>query len=70
MLELTGGADPAASETVMLDTGLTHQQMAGLISTTRETFSSAIRRLAASRIVRPQRLRLKILDRGALHNFA
>ncbi|MDP6758699.1 MAG: Crp/Fnr family transcriptional regulator [Chloroflexota bacterium] len=65
LLELTGGADPAAGETVVLDTGLTHQQMAGLIGTTRETFTSTISRLAASRIVRPQRLRLEILDRGA-----
>ncbi len=70
LLELTGGADPAAGETVVLDTGLTHQQMAGLIGTTRETFTSTISRLAASQIVRPQRLRLEILDRGALHNFA
>jgi len=58
------------ANTVVLDTGLTHQQMAGLIGTTRETFTSTISRLAASQIVRPQRLRLEILDRGALHNFA
>ena len=70
LLELTGETDPIGGETVTLNTGLTHQQMAGLIGTTRETFTSTISRLAASRIVRTQRRRLEILDIGALHRIA
>ena len=53
-----------------LESGLTHQQMAGMIGTTRETFTSTISQLAAAHIVRPQRRRLEIPDVSALQSIA
>ena len=70
LLELTGDQETRGGETVTLESGLTHQQMAGMIGTTRETFTSTISQLAASHIVRPQRRRLEILDIGALQSIA
>ena len=69
LLELTGDQDRRVGETVTLETGLTHQQMAGMVGTTRETFTSTISRMAASHIVRPQRRRLEILDMTALQGI-
>lgn len=49
--------------------GLTHQQMASLVGTTRETFTSTLSKLAHMNIVRSKRRTLYILDLPALEKF-
>jgi len=70
LLELTENQESRGGAAVTLESGLTHQQMAGMIGTTRETFTSTISQLAAAHIVRPQRRRLEILDVSALQSIA
>ncbi len=48
---------------------LTHQQMASLVGTTRETFTSTLSKLAHLNIIRSKRRTLYILDLPALRQF-
>ncbi len=70
LLELTENKNSRGGAAATLESGLTHQQMAGMIGTTRETFTSTISRLAAADIVKPHPRRLEILDVSALQNIA
>jgi CRP-like cAMP-binding protein len=70
LLESTENKESRGEAAVTLESGLTHQQMAGMIGTTRETFTSTISQLAAAHIVKPQRRRLEILGVSALQSIA
>ena len=54
---------------IAIHPGLTHQQMASLVGTTRETFTSTLSKLAQLNIVRRKRRTLYILDLPALEEF-
>ncbi len=54
---------------IAIHPGLTHQQMASLVGTTRETFTSTLSKLAQMNIVRSKRRTLYILDLPALEEF-
>ena len=57
------------SSEIVIRPQLTHQQMASLVGTTRETFTSTISKLVHLNIIRSKRRTLYILDLAALRQF-
>lgn len=51
---------------IVLTPRLTHQQMASLVGTTRETFTATLSKLSHSDLIRSSRRAVRILDLGAL----
>ncbi len=51
---------------IVLTPRLTHQQMASLVGTTRETFTATLSKLSNSDLIRSNRRAVRILDLGAL----
>ena len=69
VLELAERQATAGKNEVVLQPGLTHQQMASLVGTTRETFTSTLSKLGAMNVLKSRRRRLHVLDMDALREF-